>query len=112
MTQLPRLHPDDRALLERLCAAVERLAGCEAAPPLAAALADYFGIGSRFTVAGLLELVDTDPHGEVAAAVAGAVDINASPRAVATALGRLLASAPWCERVDQSRGSAVYTLRT
>lgn len=73
------------------------------------ALEAYFGEG-RFTVAGLLAIAADDPHSDLAVALAEVVDLNASPRSVATRLGALLARCPDIEVVAECRGSAVYRL--
>jgi hypothetical protein len=78
-------------------------------PALLDALEAYFGPG-RFTAGGVLELCDEDPHGAIGAALAELIDLSASPRSRATALGRLLARLPDVEVVAAVRGSAVYRL--
>lgn len=80
------------------------------ADALLAAVEDEFGDG-RFTTAGLLAIAADEPRGDLAAALAAVVDLNAAPRATATALGRLLARLPAVEVVAESRGVAVYRLR-
>jgi hypothetical protein len=78
-------------------------------PALLDALEAYFGPG-RFTAAGLLGIADDDPHGELGVALADLVDLSASPRSRATALGALLSRLPDVEVVAAVRGSAVYRL--
>jgi len=82
-----------------------------AAPELREALADEFGDG-RFTTSGILSLADEDPHGALARALASSIDMNASPRSRATALGAVLVRLPQIEVVAQQRGCAVFRLRT
>ena len=81
-------------------------------PELVAALVDYLGSGTRFTVSGLLDVADDEPRDPLACALADVIDLNAPPRSRATALGRLLARLPEIEIVAQQRGCAVYCLRT
>jgi hypothetical protein len=101
------------AILSELRAihAVLRRRNATAAPALIVAIEDYFGEGS-FTVSGLLALADDDPHGAIADALADVVNMNASPRSRATALGVLLSRLTEIEIVTQQRGFAVYRLRT
>jgi hypothetical protein len=54
--------------------------------------------------------VDEDPHGVLGAAVAQAIDMNASARSRATALGALLSRLPEIEVVAEQR-PAIYRLR-
>ena len=77
------------------------------APDLLAALADYFGPGA-FTTAGLLSLADDEPHSPLAAALAGLIDMNASPHSRATALGAKLAGLAGVEVVKRQHGVTVY----
>jgi hypothetical protein len=75
-----------RDVLERLAAAVERLAARAPATGLAALVAgieEYFGDGC-WTASGVLEVARDDPHGEVAAA------LTALGLATAIGLGRAL----------------------
>jgi hypothetical protein len=80
----------------------------EAAPVLIAALEDHFG-PARFTVRTMLEVVDEDPHGALAEAVALLVDMNASARGRATQLGALLSRLPEIEVIAERPG--IYRLR-
>ena len=80
----------------------------EAEPALLSALEHYFGDG-RFTAGGLLKFADEEPHSAIAQALAGLVDMNASRRSRATALGaRLRRIAPRIEMVARAHGCAVY----
>lgn len=108
-----------RTELELLAAILDELRGLRAdlrrkrneAPALVAALNEVFGDGS-FTVAGLFIEAEENPHGEIGVALAQVVDMNASARSRATALGALLARLPDVEVVAAQRGCAVYRLRT
>jgi hypothetical protein len=79
-----------------------------AAPRLLAEIEEKFGPG-RFTVRGLLQVVDEDSHGALAEAVALLVDMNASARSRATQLGALLARLPEIEIIAERPG--IYRLR-
>jgi hypothetical protein len=79
-----------------------------AVPALLVALEEHFGPG-RFTVRTVLEVVEENPHGALAEAVAHAVDMNLSPRSRATALGALLARLPEVEVIAERPG--IYRLR-
>ena len=79
-----------------------------AVPALLGALEERFG-PSRFTVRGVLEVVDQDPHGQLAEAVAALIDLNGSARARGTALGALLARLPEVEVIAERPG--IYRLR-
>jgi hypothetical protein len=59
------------------------------------------------TSAGLLRFIEDDPHGGIAVAVAGLVDLSASGRAIS--LGRLLARQPWLDSTDRG-GVLMYRL--
>jgi len=101
-----------RAMLGELRGLRSDMRRSRSSPELVAALDDYFGSGTRFTVAGLLDVADDEPHGALASALADVIDLGASARSRATALGRLLARLPEIEIVAQQRGCAVYCLRT
>jgi hypothetical protein len=90
-----------RAAVERGPAAFDRSA------ELLAAVEDYFGRGSPFTVAGLLSIADEDPRSPIAAALAKVIDLSAPGRAVS--LGRLLASIDDLERTRRA-GVLLYRL--
>ena len=82
------------------------------------AIEDSFGPG-RFTAAGLLAMADEEPHSPLGTALAGIIDMDASPRGRVTALGIALAKLPELEVVASQRGCAVeepswlfYRLRT
>lgn len=104
LVELRRLSAEIRALRQALLPRSD-------ADALVAAITEFFGDG-RFTVCGLLQITADDPHGDIAVALADAVDLNASPRSVATRLGALLARMPQVEVVAACRGAAVYRLRT
>ena len=80
-----------------------------ALPALIAALEAFFGAG-RFSVAGVLGIVEDDSHGAIGNALAECIDTSAPPRARATALGRLFADCPHVEIVGRSHNAAVYRL--
>ena len=61
---------------------------------------------------GLLEIAADETSSEIAEAIESVVDMNGPPRARTTALGMALARMPEVEKVDSSRGAAVYRLRT
>ena len=98
-----------RAEVRELRAELRR--GRSGAEQLIAAIEEAFGSG-RFTSAGLLTLAEEDPHGELADALAAAIDIDATPRGRATALGALLARHVDVQIVAEQRGCTVYRLRT
>lgn len=77
-------------------------------PAVVTALEEVFGPTGRFTAAGVLALVEEEPHSDLAQAVALLVDLNASPHARATALGAKLARMAEIETVARSHGCAVY----
>jgi hypothetical protein len=52
-----------------------------------------------------------NPHGSLAEAVALVVDMNASVKSRATALGALLSRLPEVEVVAEQRGASIYRLR-
>jgi len=79
---------------------------------LRAALVDLFGTGGRFTASGLLELIDGDPHSDLGLALARVVNLSASHRSISTAIGMRLSRAPWCAKVSEQRGAAVFEVRT
>jgi hypothetical protein len=79
------------------------------APALIAALAEFFG-EAPFTVAGLLKLADEDPHAAIANALGAAIDLNASARSRATALGALLARLPQVEIARRHQNAAIFRL--
>jgi hypothetical protein len=83
-----------------------------AVPALIAAIEEVFGTSARFTVRTMLEVVDENPHGALADAVALVVDMNLSPRSRATALGALLVRLREVEVVAEQRGASIYKLRT
>ena len=82
----------------------------EAVRALLDALEGFFGAG-RFTVAGLLGIADSEPHGAIGCALADLIDLSASPRSRATALGALLSRLPDVEIVASQRGVSVYRLQ-
>src|SRR5688572_60578 len=61
----------------------------QAEPSLLTALEEEFGPG-RFTAAGLLKRAEEEPHAAIGEALAAMIDMNASPRSRATALGARL----------------------
>jgi hypothetical protein len=77
------------------------------AAELVAALWEHFGKGP-FTAGGLLMLADGEPHGAVACALAGHVDLYAPTRARATQLGVLLRRLPQLQCVGRRAGAALY----
>jgi hypothetical protein len=81
-----------------------------AAPALVAALEEYFGPGT-FTARGLLEICDSHPHGEIAEAIADLIDMNASSRSRATALGARLARIGEIEAAGTQHHTTIYRLR-
>jgi hypothetical protein len=81
-----------------------------AVPMLIAALEEHYGPAS-FTVCTVLEVVDENPHGALAEAVAQLIDMNASPRSRAVALGALLTRLREIETVAEQRGASIYRLR-
>jgi hypothetical protein len=99
------------AELRGLRADLRRIGRQTRAPELVSALEEYFGPGV-FTAHGLLTLAAEDPHGQIGVALAELIDLNASPRSRATALGALLRRLPELEMVAQQRGVAVYRVRT
>jgi hypothetical protein len=106
----------DRALLQAILAEIRGLRADlrekrDKAPALIAALSDCFGEGA-FTVAGLLKLVDEDPHAAIANALGVVIDLNASARSRATALGALLARLPEVEIARRRQGVAIFRLCT
>lgn len=76
---------------------------------LRAALEDELG-DAGFTVAGLLEIAETEPDSELARALTALVDMSTGTRSRATALGRLLANMPGIETCGDRRGAALYRL--
>lgn len=78
-----------------------------AEPALRAALEEEFGPG-RFTAAGLLKIADEEPHSAIGTALADLIDMNASPRSRATALGARLRRMAGIEMVARAHGCAVY----
>ena len=98
-----------RAILDELRGLRSDLRRQPSAPALIAALDGWIG-GARFTVAGVLEAAEEDRA--LADALADVVDMDASGRSRATALGTLLARLPEVEVAAQQRGCAVYRLRT
>jgi len=109
------VHAEVRALRAAVEALAGRVARLEARrvhrdhPALADALEGFFGEG-RFTVQGLLAIADDDPHSQIGVALADLIDLSASPRSRATALGVALSRMPDVEVVAAVRGSAVYRL--
>jgi hypothetical protein len=71
------------------------------------AIAGFLGDGP-FNVRGLLEMADDCPA--IGDALADLLDMNASDRARATALGMLLARDPHFERVNERDGAPLYRL--
>jgi hypothetical protein len=82
-----------------------------ALPMLLAALKEHFG-PARFTVRSVLDVVAEDPHGALAEAVAQVVDMNASLRSRATALGTLLSRLLEIKVVaeQRQRAASIYKL--
>lgn len=76
---------------------------------LRGALAEEFA-DSPFTVAGVLEVADSEPDSALARILRELVDLTAPERNRATALGRLLGSVPWIVTRGERRGSALYVL--
>ena len=83
----------------------------DTAPALIAALSEFFGEGA-FTVAGLLKLADEDSDAAITNALSAAINLNASARSRATALGALLARLPEVEITRRRQGVAVFRLCT
>jgi hypothetical protein len=110
----------DAEVLELLGALLEEVRGLRAdlrkqsppaaVPMLLGALEERYG-PARFTVHSVLEAADEDPHGPLAEAVALVVDMNASAKSRATALGALLSRLPEVEVVAEQRGASIYRLR-
>lgn len=65
---------------------------------------------SPFTVKSLLSVVDDQPEGVLAQAVAAMPDIPASGRARSIAIGARLARMRWLRSSGEQRGSALYRL--
>jgi hypothetical protein len=82
----------------------------DATPALLGALEEHYG-PARFTVRMVLGAVDEDPHGALAEAVGQLIDMNASPRSRAVALGALLTRLREVETVAEQRGASLYRLR-
>ncbi len=83
--------------------------GADARAAVAATVAEEFGDG-RFTAAGLCDLADADRGGELAQALAIAVDLSSPHRAVA--LGIRLKAWPEFEALDEyRRGARLFRLR-
>jgi hypothetical protein len=78
-----------------------------AEPTLLSALEEEFGPG-RFTAAGLLKVADEEPHCLIGQSLADLIDMNASPRSRATALGARLRRMAGIEIVARAHGCAVY----
>jgi hypothetical protein len=76
---------------------------------LLALIADYFGIGGRFSTGGLFTLAES--REEFADALAKVIDMNASPKSRSTSLGAVLARLPGAQKVAERAGSAVYELK-
>jgi hypothetical protein len=81
-----------------------------AVPALIAALEERYGPAS-FTVRMVLDVVDEEPHGALAEAVAQVLDMNASARSRAVTLGALLTRLREIEIVAEQRGASLYKLR-
>jgi hypothetical protein len=107
------------ALFERLVLAQERIADelarargnagrAAALAAVRAELLDYFGAGSPFTTAGVLDLADDLPR--LADALAAVIDMKAPARSRATQLGVLLRQQPWVQVSGTQRNAAVYRL--
>jgi hypothetical protein len=82
-----------------------------AVPALLGAIEEVFGSEARFTVRGVLQACDEEPHGKLAETVALVIDMNASARARATSLGALLVRTREVEVVSAGP-PAIYRLRT
>jgi histidine ammonia-lyase len=80
-------------------------------PALLGALTEHYG-PARFTVRMVLDVAAENPHGALAEALAAVVNMNGSPRSVATSLGALLSRLPEIEVVAEQRGASLYRLRT
>jgi hypothetical protein len=79
-----------------------------AVPALVGALEEHYG-PARFTVRSVLEVVDESRHSALTEAIARLIDMNASPRSSATALGTLLSRLPEVEVIAERPG--IYRLR-
>jgi hypothetical protein len=80
-----------------------------AADELIEALLEQFGnrLG-KFTAAGLLLLANDEPHSALANALAGVLDMELAPHALATQLGTVLRRLPGLERAGEKSGAALY----
>lgn len=83
-----------RELLEQILAELRGirsdLRGGPSTAPLLAALKEEYGAGAPFSVAGLLDLAETETSGPLASSLEGLINMNGTPHGRRVALGRLL----------------------
>jgi hypothetical protein len=105
-------------LLERIAAGVDRLGAilrrqsqnADVRAAIAAAVAEELG-NAKFTSAGLWAIADEDPSGEIAQALAAAVDPASPSRSVLLGI-RLKAWKDEFEAIDEyHRGARLFRLR-
>lgn len=102
------------AELRGLRADLRRQRAPEARAALKTALSDRYAPTDRITAAGIMSVVNADPHCALAEAVAALVNLDATDRGRSTSLGIVLAGLRCLELVDddEHRGARVYRLRT
>ena len=101
-----------RVLIEEVRGLRRDLRKRDAAPDASAllvAVETVYGRTGRFTAGTLIARSETCP--ELADALAEVIDLNAEPRASATALGKLLNTLPDIQCVARRDNAAVYRLR-